>query len=99
MLPLVMVVLGLVIGGIALAAHRITLVSAAAEAARLEARGDEAAAASRIAALGGGVSVSRSGEGSLHCVVLSSSPGGGALSAIVLSARGCAATSDAGAEP
>src|SRR5690606_28767795 len=94
-LPIVLVVLGLVVGGVALAAHRITLVSAAADAARLEARGESAEAA--LTRLGAGVQIDRSTEQGLHCVALSSSPVGGLLSSITVRARSCAAVSDVAA--
>ncbi|GAB2561592.1 TadE/TadG family type IV pilus assembly protein [Leucobacter ruminantium] len=93
-LPAVVAVLGLVIGGVALSAHRITLVSASAEVARLEARGETAE--QRLAELGTGVVVSRSQRDGLHCVELASRPVGGVLSSIAVRGSSCAALSDAG---
>lgn len=98
-LPIVLVVLGLVIGGIVISAHRITLTSAAAEVVRLEARGHGDEAAARLARLGGDVTVEREGEGSLLCISLSDRPGAGLLSRIAVQARACAATSDVGELP
>lgn len=89
-LPAVLVVLGLVIGGVLIAAHRATLVSLAAEAARLEARGDAALAAARLTAVDGEVEVRRESRGRLSCVTLTSHPGGGLLAAIGVEAEGCA---------
>lgn len=94
-LPAVLVVLGLVIGGVMLTAHRVTLVSAAADVARLEARGDLAVAGERLAALPHAASVARSSRGALHCVTLESRPGVGLLSRIPLTATSCAARSEA----
>ncbi len=90
-LPAVLVVLGLVIGGILIVSHRLTLVDAAAEVSRLEARGDAVLAETRLAALAEGVTVHRSQEGRLHCVTLTSRPGTGLLSAVAVTARSCAA--------
>jgi hypothetical protein len=92
--PAVLVVLGLSVGAIMLSAHRLSLGAAAAEVARLEARGDTAAARLRLASLGD-VGVGRSRDGPLLCVALSARPGAGALRAIEITARGCAAVSGA----
>lgn len=92
--PAVLVVLGLSIGAVVLAAHRLTLSSAAVELARLEARGDVAAAGARLAALGDGVEVARSRDGPLLCIALAARRGAGALGLIHLGARGCAAVSE-----
>lgn len=99
MLPAVLMVLVLAVGSIMIATQRLTLNSVAAEVARHEARGD---AASAVAALGslarsesGSVGVSRSTVGPLHCVTLSTSPPSGLLAALSVSARGCAAISEA----
>ena len=94
-LPAVLVVLGLVIGGVALAAHRIVLVSAAADAARLEARGESAAPA--LERLGTGVTIERTTEQGLHCVALAAAPIGGPLSSITVRGASCAAVSDVAA--
>lgn len=93
--PVVLVVLGLVIGGVALSAHRIVLVSAAADIARLEARGESADP--RLASLGAGVDVERQQSDGLLCVSLTSAPIGGLLSSVSVGARGCAAISDVAA--
>lgn len=92
-LPVVVIVLGLVVGGILLSTHRISLVSLAGEIARAEARGDDAAAAAVLARVGGGVTVQRSQEGPLHCVNLRSAPGHGMLTQLGISANSCAAVS------
>lgn len=90
--PVVLVVLGLVIGGVALSAHRITLVSAAADIARLEARGESAEP--RLANLGAGVGIERERADGLLCVSLRATPVGGLLAAVGVSAQSCAAISD-----
>jgi len=96
-LPAVLAVLALAVGAIMLAAQRVVLTSAAAEVARLEARGDAVEASERLAALPG-VRVQREQRGSLHCVSLSTRPTGGLLAAVGVSARSCAASA-AGAGP
>lgn len=92
--PAVLVVLGLCVGAIMLSAQRISLSAAVAEVARLEARGDIASAQLRLASLGE-VGVMRSRDGPMLCLVLSARPGAGALAAIEITARGCAAVSEA----
>lgn len=94
-LPVVLVVLGLVIGGVALSAHRIALVSVAADAVRLEARGE--AATESLKQLGAGVQITRRTEAGLHCIDLASRPVGGLLSVITVRAHACAAVSDVAA--
>lgn len=94
-LPAVLVVLGLVVGGILLATHRITLVSLAGEVSRAEARGDDDVAAAVLARIGRDVDVKRSDEGALHCITLTSSPGAGLLSRVAVTANACAAKSGA----
>lgn len=97
MLPAAIAVLGLMVGAISLAAHRIGLVSVAGEVARLEARGDasgaEAVLASRSPIVTG---VSRVERGPLLCVELTASPGIGPLRVIPVSARSCAALASGG---
>lgn len=95
-LPAVLLVLLLSIGSIMLATQRLTLNSAAAQMARLEARGEHATAAAVFAGLDirGGVAVQRATQGPLHCVTLSTAPVGGALAAITVAGRGCAARSE-----
>lgn len=90
LLPVLVVVVGFCVGAIALSAHRVSLTSAAAEIARLEARGDSGSAAARISSLGG-VSIERTNSDHLLCVTLHSQPADGVLSVLRLSARGCAA--------
>ena len=89
-LPAVLIVLGVVISGIVLAAHRLTLVSLSGEIVRLEARGDEGAAAQLLDRAGSDVDVARDAPGPLHCVTLTSHPARGILSGIGVSARSCA---------
>lgn len=96
-LPAALLVLGLAVGSIMLATQRLVLSSTAAELARHEARGDQAAATATHRQLSAGVTVQRGREGALHCVTLSSSPVGGLLSAIKVSAKGCAAVSESAA--
>jgi hypothetical protein len=92
-MPAVLIVLGVVIGGIFLAAHRVTLVSVSAEVARLEARDDRAAAELLLARLGPAVEVERERQGPLRCLTLTSHPAQGLLAGIALSARSCAVLS------
>jgi len=96
-MPAILVVLGLTIGGILISAHRIALVSLAAQVARLEARGDGDLAASALAEWkASSVEVGRSRHGGLHCVTLRSHPGGGLLAGIGIEALSCAAISGEG---
>lgn len=95
--PAVLAVLGLVVGGISLAAHRITLVSVSAEVARFEARGDADLAEDQLAVLGDRVMVDREDVGALLCVTLRSRPAGGPLAHLAVESRSCAARTDAGA--
>lgn len=90
-LPVMLLVLALAVASITLATQRLALTSAAAEVARLEARGDTSAAATRLAELGGEISSTRSMRGALHCVVLQSEPALGMLAWVSITARGCAA--------
>lgn len=105
-LPAVLMVIVLALGSIMLATHRLSLHSAAAEVARLEARGDTDLAQARLSGLSvgaggsgqasGAVTVQRSAHGALHCVTLTSRPAGGLLSAVAVSGSGCAAQSGDG---
>ncbi|NLA64527.1 MAG: pilus assembly protein [Leucobacter sp.] len=94
-LPAVLMVLVLAVGSIMLSAQQVVLVAAAAEIARLEARDDQGAARARLDTLGFAVTVRRSEHGALHCVHLAASPGGGLLAALEISARACAARTEA----
>lgn len=96
-LPALLMVVALAIGSIVLATHRLALSSAAAEVARLEARGDHAEAGTRIAALGTRVQAARERAGPLHCVTLTAKPGRGLLAVVDISARACAAVVPSGA--
>jgi len=93
-LPAVLAVLALAVAAVLLATHRVALTSAAAEIARLEARGDDEAARQRLAGMGTGVFAAREREGPLHCVLLRSHPASGLLAIVEISARGCAALVD-----
>lgn len=97
-LTVVLAVLGLMIGGILLAAHRIGLSATAADIARLEARGDSATAKERLAQAGQEIAVRRRQAGAILCVELLSRPGRGPLAAIEVTAEACAAMSEAGAK-
>jgi Flp pilus assembly protein TadG len=79
-LPVALLVLGLILGAVLLGAHRVALTSAAADLARLEARGDTALAAERADQLPTGTRIDRADRGGLRCVTLSASPAGGVLS-------------------
>lgn len=89
-LPAVLLVMSLAIGAILLATHRLTLTSAAAEIARLEARGETVSATARLETTGSGVHISRSVEEGLYCVTLQSQPLGGALGGVMVASRACA---------
>lgn len=93
-LPAVLLVIGLAVGAILLATHRLVLTQSAAELARQEARGDSAAAAAQLDRLGVGVTVMRSRDGPLHCVALAERPGAGMLAFVEIVVRGCAAVSE-----
>ena len=90
-LPAVVAVLGLMIGGISIGAQRVTLSSLAGEVVRLEARGDDGAAEQLLRERPGEVRVERRHDGPLLCATLSESPGRGILGAIRISATACAA--------
>jgi len=94
MMPAVLMVLVLAVGSIMLATQRVVLTHAAAEVARLEARGDDRASAERLASVADQVRVSRDRRGELYCVTLRSGAAAGLLSAIPVTARGCAALSE-----
>ncbi|MFC5338004.1 TadE family type IV pilus minor pilin [Leucobacter denitrificans] len=93
--PAVLLILGLVLGSIHLAAERVSLVSFAGELARLEARGDAALAAQRVSQSGSQVSIQRENDGRLLCITATASPQSGLLSALHISGTGCAALSAA----
>lgn len=93
LLPAVVMVLSLAISSLFLATQSIVLTDAAGEIARLEARGDTAAASERLARLQGDTTVERLRAGSLHCVSLGQQPGGGLLAFVHIAADGCAAVS------
>lgn len=90
-LPVVIAVLGLVIGGTVLSAHRITLVAQAGELARAEARGDDVAARGIEELLASEVEVVREQRGVLHCVALRAAPVGGLFRAVSVRVESCAA--------
>lgn len=96
-LPAVLVVLGLVVGGVMISAQRLTLVSMSGEIARAEARDDAAASEAVISHLGARVDIERDRRKLLHCVTLTSHPGQGLLVQIGIAARSCAVRM--GAEP
>lgn len=99
-LPAVLVTLGLIIGGVMLASVRLSLVSAAFDLARLEARGDSSLIEARLSQLPVYATVQREYTDGMVCVTLQGSPGSGILSSVRLSARGCAlAHSEPGAVP
>lgn len=94
LMPAVMLVLVLAIGALGVSAQKLALTSAAADLARLEARGDSAVAARRINELPGGSTVHRERDGPLLCVTITSHPAIGLLSALSIRVRNCAAVSD-----
>lgn len=93
--PAVLLVLGLVIGSVQLAAERVSLTALAGDIARLEARGDAALAAARLARFSGNPRVTRSGGSGVLCVEASSGARTGILSVVSVTGRGCAARSAA----
>lgn len=95
--PAVLLILGIAVGSVYLAAERVSLVSLAGEVAQLEARGDGALAAHRLAEHPG-ASIARMNDGRMLCVEAKSVPGAGLLSIITVTGRGCAAISTAGIE-
>lgn len=90
-LPAALLVLGVSVGAIVLAAEKVSLTAGAAEIARHEARGDTALAQAQLRKLGAHITVSRTDNGSLHCVTLSSRPATGVLSLLTVSSFSCAA--------
>lgn len=91
--PAVLLVLGLVVGSVQLAAEQVALTALAGDVARLEARGDRALAADRLARFSGNPRVERSGDSRILCVTAIAGPRAGLLAAIAVRARGCAARS------
>lgn len=90
-LPVVAAVIALSVGAVALATHQLRLTAAAADLARLEARGeDNSGETSVTASLGYPVTIQRERLADMHCVTLRANPGKGLLSMVVLNARGCA---------
>ena len=92
-LPVLLLTVGIVLGAIMLSSTRVTLVSAAHDISRLEARGDIALASSRVATLPPGTRVDSSVAAGILCTTLGASPGRGILSRIVITGTGCAAVS------
>lgn len=92
--PAVLVILGLVVGGIVIATNRLTLASAAADIARLEARGDTGLSAERLASAGSGITVERQRSGGLLCIKLRAGPKQGMLAALAIEGEACAAVTD-----
>lgn len=95
LLPALLAVMLCAVGVVLFAAHRVALTAAAAELARLEARGDNASAQARLADLGRSVSIARVRDAPLLCVTLRSRPGAGAFAVVEVEARACAAIADA----
>lgn len=90
-LPAVLAVLAIVLGGVYLAAERVALVSLAGEVARLEARGDNALAATRIMSESAPPDLVRDNDGRVLCVTATASPKLGLLRGLTVSGRSCAA--------
>lgn len=91
-IPVMLLVLGLAVGSVYLAAERVSLVSLAGEVARLEARGDTVLAAARLAEHPE-AGIARTNDGRMLCVTAVSKPAAGVLAVISVSGRGCAAIS------
>lgn len=94
-LPVIILVLSVVLGGLGFAALRVSVVSAAHELARLEARGDTALATARSQSLPPGAHISRNREQGLLCVTVTAQPVGGLLRVLNATSTGCAAVSEA----
>ncbi|MBT1018527.1 pilus assembly protein [Canibacter sp. lx-72] len=95
LLPVVVVTLALIVGGLSVSAQKIKLISAAAEIARLEARGDTAQAAKYRGDLGEGVEYRAvAADAALHCVTLRTHKNTTVLRAFAIEARSCAAKTD-----
>lgn len=95
-IPAVLLVLGLVIGSVQLAAQRVSVTSLAGDLARLEARGDDTLAAERLRSFTGNPEVERLGDARILCVRVTTGPRSGILAAVAVSALGCAARSSEG---
>lgn len=93
-LPAVLIVLGLVIGGVVIATNQLTLASAAADIARLEARGDTQLATERVDRAGVGVTVERERRGTLLCITLRAGSQRGPLAALAVTGEACAAVTE-----
>lgn len=90
-LPAVLLIIGVVLGGFQLAAHRLILAAAAADIARIEARGEPGSVAERLALLPGPApALRRSAHGDVLCVRLDARPGRGLLAALPVAGTGCA---------
>lgn len=89
--PAVLLVLCLVIGAINLSAERVALAGLTGDLARLEARGDRALAAERLAGFGGSPEIAAERRGGLLCVRARSSSGLGLPAALSVSVEACAA--------
>lgn len=85
-LPAILVVLALIVGALNVSAGRVALTGLAGDLARLEARGDRAAAGERLSRFEGSPSVSRATEDGVLCVTARS----GSFP-FAVSATGCAA--------
>lgn len=90
-IPAVLAILGLMLGGIYLSSERVALISLAGDVARLEARGDQALAATRIASALRAPTIMRESDGRVLCVTAIAAPRGGLFSVLNISGRGCAA--------
>jgi Flp pilus assembly protein TadG len=90
-LPAVVVVLALALGGVQLGAVRLRAQDAAADAARILARGDPASsAAARVAAGLPTATFARRDDGDLVCVTVTASAGGGPLAGLDVAGTSCA---------
>lgn len=91
-LPVVGAVLVLCVAAVGLSAQQLRLSAVAAEMSRAEARG-ESQMDRLLSAFGYPVSVQRTRQGDVHCILLSANPGGGALAEVTISASSCALVS------
>ena len=90
-IPAVLLILGVVIGSVQIAAARVSLTALAGELARLEARGDTVLAEARLESFTGNPEMERSAASGVLCITVRGQRGGGVLSAFAATGYGCAA--------
>ncbi len=91
LLPFTVLVLALLIGALTVSAQKVGLTAAAAEVARLEARGDQSQAVAQRQRLGSGVTYRVDHEQGLRCVHLEAQRQIVFVKLFKISAKSCAA--------